>query len=161
MARPVICLKARALRYLSAREHSRIELARKLARHAQEGDDIEQLLDALEADKFLSNTRFCNSLIKRRAKRSGNSRILAELESHGIGGPALSEVRSELVDGETARACDAWQRKFSAPGRDLAERSKQMRFMLQRGFSQPAIRIAMQGSVQSDDDFIETPEAID
>ena len=36
-------LKARALRYLSAREHSRLELARKLARYAEETDDIEAL----------------------------------------------------------------------------------------------------------------------
>jgi regulatory protein len=55
-------LKARALRYLSAREHSRQELARKLARHAQEGDDINAVLDWLTAQKFLSEERFAESL---------------------------------------------------------------------------------------------------
>lgn len=160
MVRPVISLKARALRYLSAREHSRIELGRKLARHAQEGDDVEQLLDTLEGAKFLSDSRFCDSLINRRAKRFGNSRILAELQSHGIGGPALAEVKAELADGETARACEVWQRKFGVPGRDLSERSKQMRFMLQRGFSHRAIKVAMQGT-GSDVEPTEGPDSLD
>jgi regulatory protein len=33
-------LRARALRFLARREHSRAELARKLAAHAAEGDDL-------------------------------------------------------------------------------------------------------------------------
>ena len=48
MPAPPLSLKARALRFLSMREHSRLELGRKLARHAEEGDDVEALLDFLE-----------------------------------------------------------------------------------------------------------------
>ncbi len=153
MARPVISLKARALRYLSAREHSRSELARKLARHAQEDDDVEQLLDWLEAAKFLSQARFCESLVNRRAKRFGNSRILAELQSHGVGSAALAEVRTDLVAGETARAVEVWQRKFGSAGLDAAARAKQMRFLMQRGFSHQAIRVAMASAPADDDVF--------
>jgi regulatory protein len=145
MSRPVITLKARALTYLSAREHSRVELARKLARYAQEGEDVEQLLDTLEAAKLLSQSRFCDSLINRRAERFGNSRILAELQSHGIGGAALVGVTADLVDSEIARACDVWQRKFGTVAQDAAARAKQTRFLPQRGFSHRAIRAALQG----------------
>ena len=151
MPRPVLSLKARALRYLSAREHSRIELARKLARYAQETDNVEQLLDTLEAAKLLSQARFCDSLINRRATRFGNSRILAELRSHGVGGDALAEVKTGLADGETARACEVWQRKFGVTATDAAGRAKQMRFLLQRGFSHKAVRAAMQSVVDPDD----------
>src|ERR1044071_6919736 len=42
---------ARALRLLSQRDHSRLELARKLQRHAEEGDDVEALLNFLEQNK--------------------------------------------------------------------------------------------------------------
>ena len=157
MARPAISLKARALRYLSAREHSRSELSRKLLRHAQEGDDVEQLLDWLEASKFLSQARFCESLVNRRAKRFGNSRILAELQSHGVGGAALAEVKADLGAGEIARAVDVWQRKFGAPGVDAAARAKQMRFLMQRGFSHQAIRVAMASAPVNDDEFPEEP----
>jgi regulatory protein len=34
---------------------------------------------------------------------------------------------------------------------DAAQRSKQMRFLLQRGFSQRAVRIALQGRDEDDD----------
>ena len=96
MAKPQMSLKARALRYLSAREHSRLELGRKLARYAQEGDDVEALLDTLEAAKFLSQERFSESLVNRRAARFGNSRILSELKSHGIEADALTDIKTNL-----------------------------------------------------------------
>ena len=48
MPAPTLSLKGRALRFLSMREHSRLELGRKLAKYAEEGDDVEALLDFLE-----------------------------------------------------------------------------------------------------------------
>ena len=143
-------MKARALRFLSQREHSRLELARKLARHAQEGEDVGALLDFLEKNNWLSQERFSESLIHRRSARYGNSRIMAELQSHGVGGEALQELKHGLNESETARACDVWQRKFGTVATDQAERSKQMRFLMQRGFSQKAVHTAMKGEV---DDF--------
>lgn len=139
MAKLQLSLKARALRYLSAREHSRQELARKLSRYAQEGDDIEALLDTLQAAKYLSEERFSESLISRRAARFGNSRILSELKSHGIDPDTFEAVHASLAD-ETARAKEVWQRKFGSPPVDANERAKQMRFLMQRGFSQNTIR---------------------
>ena len=138
-----ISLKARALRYLSSREHSRLELTRKLSRYAQENDDIPALLDTLEAAKFLSEERFSESLVHRRAARFGNSRILAELQSHGIAAESLGDIKNNLALDEEARARDVWQRKFGQQAQDAQERVKQTRFLLQRGFSQRAIRAAM------------------
>lgn len=150
MAAPKLSLKGRALRYLSAREHSRLELARKLSRYAQEGDDIDALLDTLEAAKLLSQTRFSESLIRRRAARFGNNRILSELQSHGIAGDALGAIKAELAQDEAARARAVWRRKFPEPAADAGERAKQIRFLLQRGFSQQAIRAAMRGGDEED-----------
>ena len=143
MARPVVSLKARALRFLSMREHSRLELARKLQRHVQEGDDVEALLDWLENAKFLSQARFSESLIHRRAARYGNSRIISELQSHGIQGDALVDLKGRLQVDELARARDVWLKKFGTPAADASERGKQMRFLQQRGFSHKAIESVM------------------
>ncbi len=151
MPAPPLSLKARALRYLSMREHSRLELARKLSRYAEEGDDIDALLDFLEKNNWLSQVRFSESLIHRRAARFGNSRIVAELQSHGINGEALHDLKADLSGSEIARACEVWQRKFGTGAADAAERNKQMRFLMQRGFSQCAIRAAMQGADLDDD----------
>lgn len=140
-----LSLKARALRYLSQREHSRLELGRKLARYAEEGEDVEALLDFLEKNKWLSVERFSESLVHRKSARFGNSRILAELQTHGVSGEALDVIKAGLAEDETARACEVWRRKFGKVAGDPAERAKQTRFLLQRGFSQRAIRVAMQG----------------
>jgi regulatory protein len=143
MPRPPISLKARALRYLSAREHSRQELARKLSRYAQEGDDIEALLDSLEAANFQSQERFSESLVNRRAARFGNTRILAELHTHGIEADKLNAIKHQLAEDEVQRACDVWQRKFGTPPSNPAEKARQMRFLQQRGFSHKAIQAAL------------------
>jgi len=151
MRQPVLSLKARALRFLSMREHSRLELKRKLARHAEEGDDIDALLDFLEKNNWLSQERFAESLIHRKASRYGNSRVMAELQSHGVNGEALAELKSGLAESETARAVEVWQRKFGTVAQDAAERSKQMRFLMARGFSSSAVRAALKGAPEEDE----------
>ncbi|GAA4024102.1 recombination regulator RecX [Actimicrobium antarcticum] len=151
MARPQVSLKARALRYLSMREHSRLELSRKLQRHVQEGEDLDALLDWLENAKFLSQARFSESLIHRRAARFGNNRIVSELQSHGIQGEELSVLKGRLQTDEVARAREVWLRKFGEPPTSAAERGKQMRFLQQRGFSHRAIQAAMRLRGDEDD----------
>ena len=122
-------LKARALKYLSMREHSRLELARKLQHHVEEGDDVEALLNTLEQAKFLSEERFTEALVHRRAARFGNSRIFAELQS--------------LAQDEPKRAWEVLRKKFDHVPRDATERAKQIRFLQQRGFSLSAIQTAI------------------
>jgi regulatory protein len=134
------------------REHSRLELGRKLSRYAEEGDDVEALLDFLEKNNWLSQERFAESLVHRRAGRYGNSRVLAELQQHGVKGEDLDELKSGLKETEVARAREVWRRKFDRVPQDAEERSKQMRFLMARGFSQGAIRSAMQGRDEDDDE---------
>jgi regulatory protein len=62
-------------------------------------------------NNWLSQERFSESLIHRRAARYGNSRIVAELQSHGVNGEALQELKSTwLTPNWNAR--EIWQRKF-------------------------------------------------
>ncbi len=142
----MISLKSRALRYLSAREHSRSELARKLAGHASESDNLDALLDELEAGKFLSEERFAESLVNRRSARFGNNRILHELKGHAITGEALTDIKAGLEQDEVARATEVWRKKFGVPPENASARAKQMRFLQQRGFSHRAIQAAMRAS---------------
>lgn len=149
--KPRLSLKGRALRYLSMREHSRLELGRKLSRYAEEGDDVEALLDFLEKNNWLSQERFSESLVHRRSARFGNSRIMAELQSHGLSSEALKEVKAGLSDTEIARARELWERRFGEVATDPAERNKQVRFLMQRGFSQRAVFSAVKG--EPEDEF--------
>ena len=81
MAMPPPSLKGRALRYLAAREHSRAELLRKLAPHAQERSEIEQVLDDLQAKGFLSEERVAASVLRQRAARLGDRRLRQDVSA--------------------------------------------------------------------------------
>ncbi|QJP72684.1 recombination regulator RecX [Burkholderia glumae] len=138
-ARPARSLKGRALDYLSRREYSRSELARKLAPHVGEGDAPEALLDALEHEGWLSDARFTESLVHRRASRLGTARILGELRRHAVDGALVESVGEQLRETEFSRAQAVWRKKFGSLPATPAERAKQARFLASRGFSSATI----------------------
>jgi regulatory protein len=158
--RPALSLKARALQWLAQREHSRVELRRKLLRRARldaaEGDDgdpaaeVDRLLDWLESERHLSAERFVESRVHVRAARYGNLRIRQELAQHGL---ALDDPSAQaLRQNEAERALALRLRRYGTvlPA-DAAERLRQMRFLAGRGFSADAIRQAV-GRSPADDD---------
>ena len=146
-----LSLKGRALRLLSQREHSRAELLRKLAPHAEEGDDLGALLDDLQARDFISETRVVESVLNRRAGRLGAARIRQELQSKGLGAETVQQAVAQLQGSELERAREVWRRKFGEVAQDAGQRSKQMRFLMQRGFSQRAVQVALKGLEPEDD----------
>ncbi len=135
MLTPPLSLKARTLRLLSQREHSRAELERKLAKHVQEGDDLGAILDDLQAKDFINETRVVESVVNRRASVLGSARIRQELRAKGLGGDVVQQALAQLHATELERACEVWRRKFGAPPEDAKARARQMRFLMARGFS--------------------------
>ncbi|AMP74844.1 recombination regulator RecX [Ralstonia solanacearum] len=152
LPRQPLSLKARALGYLSRREHSRAELRRKLAPHAESADEVEALLDWLEGENWLSNARFAESVVHRRAGRYGTARLMQELKTHQLDDQALGEVKAQLQASEAARAKAVWERRFGHPPVDMAERAKQVRFMMARGFSRAVVSRIIQGADELLDD---------
>ncbi|KVP96316.1 recombinase RecX [Burkholderia ubonensis] len=138
-SKPARSLKGRALGYLSRREYSRAELARKLAPYAGEDESVEPVLDALEHEGWLSDARFAESLVHRRASRVGAARIVNELKRHAVGDTLVEEVGAQLRETEWARAQAVWRKKFGALPQTPAERAKQARFLAARGFSSATI----------------------
>lgn len=138
-SKPPRSLKGRALGYLSRREYSRAELARKLAPYVGEDESVEPVLDALEKDGWLSDARFAESLVHRRASRVGVARIVSELKRHAVGDSLVEEVNAQLRETELTRAQAVWRKKFGALPQTPAERAKQARFLAARGFSSATI----------------------
>lgn len=138
-SKPPRSLKGRALGYLSRREHSRAELARKLAPYVGEDESVEPVLDALEKEGWLSDARFAESLVHRRASRVGVARIVSELKRHAVGDGLVEEVHAQLRETELTRAQAVWRKKFGALPQTPAERAKQARFLAARGFSSATI----------------------
>jgi regulatory protein len=143
--RPTRSLKGRALAYLSRREHSRAELSRKLQPFVEEGDSLDTLLDSLERENWLSDSRFTESLVHRRASRLGANRIVGELKRQGVGSTLIEETAAQLRETELARARAVWQKKYGQLPETPAERAKQARFLVSRGFSQTVVSKILKG----------------
>lgn len=169
MVRPPRSLKARALQLLAQRDQSRLELRRKLLRHARKsaevaaaqaavdghggdgGDEgidrhdgeaeVDALLDWLVSHRFLCDERFVESRIHAREARFGNLRIRGELARHGVAAPP--ELLEALAETELARAAGVRERRFAALPQTPAERAAQCRFLAGRGFSPEVIHRLM------------------
>ena len=135
-----LSLKGRALRCLAQREHSRVELTRKLAAHAESPEQLACVLDELQAKDFISEARVVASVINRRAAKFGAARIRHELQGKGLAPEAVAEAVTTLKASEVERAREVWRKKFGEPAADAAARGKQMRFLAARGFGSDAIR---------------------
>jgi regulatory protein len=140
-----LSLKGRALKYLSAREHSRAELARKLAPHAEDPETIEPLLDELQARGFLSDARFVESVLHRRAGRLGAARVKQELQLKGIAADQIRAAVQSLQATELERAHAVWRQRFGEPAADAREYTRQARFLMARGFASEVVRRVLKG----------------
>jgi regulatory protein len=139
-------LKGRALRLLSQREHSRVELERKLAPHEQEPGELAKALDELQARDFINDGRAIESVIHRRSGKLGAARIKQELAAKGLKGEAVTEAMAQLKTTELDRAKEVWRKKFGTQAQDPQERSKQLRFLITRGFAAEVVRRVVQGA---------------
>lgn len=119
------------------REHSRAELARKLGPHAESPAALEQLLDALAANKQLSDERYAELRAHQLSRKYGAARIRLDLKAKGV---AQELVERVCAAGEFERAAAILQRKYRAPAVTREDRARRMRFLQGRGFSHDTIR---------------------
>jgi len=173
-----LSLKMRAIGLLSQREHSVLELRRKLLRMVRDaqrraamgasadvcgdvrsGDapeavsdlalEVDELLVWLQAHNYLDEARFVESRVHARQQRFGSLRIKQELAQHGL--VLSANCQADLKATELVRAHALWTRKFNGVAADdLAERAKQSRFLMARGFAPDVIRRVLRGDVSAE-----------
>ena len=146
MPAPPLTLRARALKALARREHSRQELQAKLQPFAEDPGEIEPLLDDMEKRGWLSESRFVEQLTTVRRRRFGAARILHELREKGVSEAALAAAQAQLKDGEVEAARAVWKKKFGNLPATLEERAKQSRFLAGRGFSAEVVHKVLRRS---------------
>ena len=131
-------LKTRALRYLVRREHSRAELARKLAPFADSQAAVEAVLDLLLSKKQQSDERFASERARSLSRKYGSARIVHDLKSKGV----AEEVAERVAAGsdDLGKAREILSKKFKAPATNREERAKRARFLQGRGFSYDVIK---------------------
>lgn len=134
------------MRLLARREHSRVELHRKLSVKGFDKSDILQLLDRLEGEGLLSDARFTEVYVRSRRQRGfGPLRIAMELAQRGIAQEVIddylqarAEVWFELARSELAK------RYGRRRARSYKERARQARFLQGRGFGTEVIVRALE-----------------
>ena len=130
-------LKVRALRYLARREHSRAELSRKLAPHAESAASLETVLSELAIKRQLSDERYAEVRTHWLSRKYGAAKIRQDLKAHGVAEAVIDRVSS---DGDYERAKAILARKYREPARTREEKAKRARFLQSRGFSYEIIK---------------------
>ncbi len=138
-------LRERALKLLAGREHSRLELHRKLAPHAESVEQLELLLDELSTKRQQSDARFAELRSRVLSRKYGSSRIAHDLRSKGVEDEVIATAVVEAKSTELARAKEAWRKRFGTRPANALEKAKQMRFLQSRGFSFDTIRVVIGG----------------
>ena len=132
----VLELRARALRLLARREHTRRELDRKLSPHAGSSEDLQGLLAGLQQKNQLSEERFAEERARRLSRKYGAARIRKDLKAKGVSKELIERVSP--VD-ELERATAILERKYRTVAATREEKAKRMRFLQSRGFSSEII----------------------
>ena len=133
-------LRNRALGYLARREHSRAGLTRKLEAAGYDAEAIPPLLDQFEEKGWLSDRRFAESWVADHRARAGSVKLAYDLRQRGVSDDIIDAVIHNARESELDRAREVWQKKFGSPPANAAEKARQMRFMLSRGFIPEVIR---------------------
>jgi len=132
----VVELRARALRLLARREHSRAEIESKLSPHAGSSAAVDVLISELKTKNQLSEERFAEGRALQLSRKYGAARIRQDLKSKGVSEELIDRVSSE---GELERARAILERKYREPAATREEKAKRMRFLQSRGFSSEVI----------------------
>jgi len=133
----VVELRARALRLLARREHTRQELESKLSPHAGSSEDLKGLLTGLKQKNQLSEERFAEERARRLSRKYGAARIRQDLKAKGVSEELISRFSSS--EDEMQRAKEILERKYRTPAATREEKAKRMRFLQSRGFSSEII----------------------
>ncbi len=131
----VEALTSQALRLLSQREHSALELRRKLLR---DGDDaaVGAVVERLAESGLLSDERFAESYVRSRVERGqGPVKIRAGLLARGVADALIDSALGHLDEFWLQRARAALDKRFGdeAPA-DAHECGRRLRFLSQRGY---------------------------
>lgn len=139
---PATEIADRARRLLAVREHSRLELTRKLRARGFDDAGITQALDRLVADGALDEERMVEQYVaERAAKGFGPLRIRSELYEKGLPDTLVDPHLDAMRDDWAAYMAEIYDRRFgSAPPADRPEYARRGRFLEQRGFPPEMIR---------------------
>jgi len=135
-----------ALRLLTRREHSQLELSRKLTAKDFEPEIINIVIIQLTEEGWQSDSRFAMSFTRHRINQGfGKLKIAAELNQRGISEFDCDSVLVDLGVSWNEVLERVYQKKYPpSDSISFKEKAKRTRFMVQRGFSYQQIAALFQ-----------------
>jgi regulatory protein len=138
---------------LSRRDFSRAELRVRLLRAAgaatdaaaSAADEVERVVDKVEAQGLLSEDRFVDGFVRARQARYGPARLRHELLRRGVTEERIEAALKLVARDEYAAAHALWAKRFQSTPLDAREWARQARFLGTRGFSHEVIRQVLAG----------------
>ncbi|WP_026329826.1 regulatory protein RecX [Thioalkalivibrio sp. ALE12] len=133
-ADPEAALEA-GLRLLVRREHSALELSRKLAERGFEREAVDTALERARELDYLSDTRYADFIARHRTEQGyGEQRIRAELAHNGIGSDTVNAALEALEVDWTDQARGQLERHFRHPPETREDEARMLRHLAGRGF---------------------------
>ncbi|MBK1694462.1 RecX family transcriptional regulator [Chromatium weissei] len=131
-----------ALRLLAQRDHTRRELMRKLMQRGFVEMAIQPVLNQLEAQGFINESRFAEHYAAERANKGfGVLRIRSELHERGLSATLIEQALEPMKNDWAELLTAAYHRRFNdALPTNRADYGRRARFLEQRGFPTNLIR---------------------
>lgn len=145
----------RALALLVRREHSRLELDRKLRARGVAPEEAAAAVQRMHEAGWQDDARFATSLARSRAGNGyGPLRIRAELGCHHLDDVAIAaafDALAEAGEGDwPAHAGALVRRRFGSGDLDPKQRRKAADLLLRRGFDGDTVRAVLRGEAGQD-----------
>ena len=142
-----VAVRRVAMDLLARREHSRVELERKLRLRGVSAELMAPALDRLAEQGLLCDARFLQCFVASRARAGhGPVRIREDLAQRGL---QRADIEPALRDAQIdwgEQLHEVWQRKFAGQlPVDARERAKQGRFLAYRGYPLDLISRLLRG----------------
>jgi len=132
-------------KYLSIREHSKLELQNKLSQKGHDLSDIRECINEFSSKDVQSDIRFTEEFIRSKLKKNKGPRLISsELVSRGITDSIINKKISEISYQEWCTvAFLALKKKLNGSSVSIEDKDKIYSFLISRGFEHKMIKYAI------------------
>ena len=132
-------------KYLSIREHSKLELLNKLSQKGHDLDNIRDCIDEFSSKDIQSDIRFTEEFIRSKLKKNKGPRLISsELVSRGIPDSIINKKISEISHQQWCKvALLALKKKLNGSSVSIEDKDKIYSFLISRGFDHKMIKYAL------------------
>lgn len=130
-------IRLAAMNLLARREHSLLELRKKLSKRFDDEQMVLLELQRLATENLQSDLRFAESFTRQRVEQGkGPLRLTQEMRERGISDMDIEVTMAAADIDWYAVAVEVFRKKFGDSGpADIKDKAKRIRFMQYRGFS--------------------------